>query len=249
MIYFWFILGTIVGSFLNVCIHRLPRGESIVFPSSHCPACEKKLSLLDLIPILGYFLLGGKCRCCRVKISPRYPLVEFLAAAGFALSWMQAGGNMLDFVFQIIFVSVLLVLFFSDLEQQVIPDSVSFFGIAVGLIYNFLRGPSFFLSAFSGMLIGFCLLYLIGKLGKLWFKKEAMGEGDFYAAAILGAGLGWQGGLLSILLAFLLAGFVSVFLIISGRVKMGQYIPFGPALAAGGIIALFFGGRIIEWYL
>lgn len=247
MIYFWFILGSVVGSFLNVCIHRLPRGESIIFPPSHCPNCGHKLSALDLIPILGFFLLGGKCRYCQAKISRRYPLVEFLTALGFAFTWAHAGGNFFNFIFQAIFLSVLLLIFFTDLEQQVIPDAASIFGIFYGLIFNFLRG--FLLSALVGMFLGYLLLFAVGKLGALWFKKEVMGEGDLYVAALLGATLGWDGVLLSIFLAYLLAAAVSLILLALGKVRMGQYVSFGPALAGGGIITLFFGQQLIAWYL
>jgi len=244
----------VVGSFLNVLIHRLPRGESIVMPPSHCPECGTKLTPLDLIPILGYLFLRGKCRYCRAKISFRYPLVEFLSATGFALNWNFAGADFLSFVFQTIFLSVLLVIFFTDFEQQVIPDAVSIFGIFSGLIYHYFRamtpraGFNPFLSALFGMLLGYVLLYAIGVLGKFIFKKEAMGEGDLYVAALLGANLGVPGLLLSLLLAYVLAAVIAMVLLILGKIKMGQYIPFGPALAAGGVITLFFGKPMVSWY-
>lgn len=249
-ILFWLVLGAAVGSFLNVCIYRLPRGESIVYPPSHCPSCGKKLIAPDLIPFVSYFLLFGKCRYCKARISFRYPLVELLTALGFVFSWMNFQGDVLRLIFQLIFISVLIIIFFTDLELQVIPDAVSFSGIFAGLTYNLLHGGfSQFLSAFCGMLLGFLLLYAVGKLGELWFKKEVMGQGDFYLAALLGAGLGSGGALLSIFLAYLLAAAAALVFLALRKLKFGQYIPFGPALAAGGIITLFWGEGIWLWYL
>lgn len=244
-----------VGSFLNVCIHRLPRSESIIYPYSHCPLCGHRLSALDLAPILSYLLLWGRCRYCRKQISINYLLVEILTGVFFA--GIAYFFSPLQIIFYVAFVMLLVSIFFIDLENQVIPDSLSFTGIFLGLLYNLLQ--SLFasgginwaplLSAFCGLALGYGLLFLIGYLGKIWFKKEAMGEGDFLLGAVLGAFLGWQGVLLSIFLAFLLAGMVLSMFLILRRVKFGQYVPFGPALAGGGIIVLFFGKQIINWYL
>lgn len=246
MTYLWFVVGAMIGSFLNVCIHRLPRGESIVFPASHCVNCGKKLSPLDLIPILGYLLLRGRCRYCGSGISFRYPLVEAVSAGAFALVWIINGGNIFSFIFQVTFVSMLLVVFFTDLENQVVPDAVTLPGIAVGLVYNYFDQNLF--SAIEGMMLGWLLLYLVGLAGKYIFKKDALGEGDLYVAALLGAFLGWDKLLLALFLAYILAAIVSMALLISGKVKIGQAIPFAPALAVGGAIALFFGSRLLAWY-
>jgi leader peptidase (prepilin peptidase)/N-methyltransferase len=256
---FLFIVGAVVGSFLNVCIHRLPRGESIVFPASHCPQCGNRLRPLDLIPILGYFFLSGKCRYCKASISFRYPLVEFMTAVifvGAALSFPPAELP-LDFAFSIAFVSLMVVVFFTDLEQQLIPDSISVSGIFLGLAYNGLRGLLYpqgerwlpLVSAIYGMLLGYVIFFLISRLGKMAFKKEVMGDGDLFLAALLGAYLGWRGLLLSVFLAYLLAGMVLLVLMLLRKVKTGQYVPFGPALAGGGVITLFFEQQIMNWYL
>lgn len=258
-IIFFFILGAIIGSFLNVCIHRLPRRESVIHPPSHCPHCKHRLGALDLIPIVSYLLYWGKCRYCKAPISFRYPVVELAAGAlfvGVALRFPFAAFP-LDFGFYLFFVSVLMIIFFTDLEKQVIPDAASITGIFVGLSFNYAKGLIYhkggilnpFISALYGMLLGYALLYLIGWLGKIWFKKEVMGEGDLYLAALLGAYLGWDGVLLSIFLAYLVAAAVSLALLAAGRVKMGHYVPFGPALVAGGIITMFFGQQLVAWYL
>ncbi len=257
MIYFWFIIGAVIGSFLNVCIYRLPRGESIVFPPSHCPNCGEPIKPYDLVPIVSYFLLRGRCRRCQAGISWRYPLVEALAGFALAAAWQATAGRPLDFLFYAIFLSCLTVVFFIDLEFRVIPDAVSVLGLAAGLLYNLLRGVASLtiidfdplISSIAGLLLGFFVLYAIGFLGRSFYQKEVMGEGDLYLAALLGAYLGWAEALLAIFLAYVLAALVSGVLLLAGRVKMGGYIPFGPALAAGGAIALFFGAPIIGWYL
>jgi len=246
MIYYWFVLGAAIGSFLNVLIHRLPRGESIVFPSSYCPSCRSRILSIDLVPILGYFFLLGRCRKCKAPISFRYPLVEIIAGTLFTLTWIFTGGEYLSFFFFLIFISAAIVLFFIDLEQQVIPDSVSFPVIVCGLIFNYIR--SSFFSALIGAVLGFIFLFFISQLGKYWYKKEVMGEGDWMMAAMLGAFLGWDGVLLALFLAFLLAATVAIILLIFKKAKFGQMIPFGPALAAGGLIVLYWGEPIIKWY-
>ncbi len=243
-IVFLLVLGAAVGSFLNVCIYRLPRGESILYPPSHCPACGGKLSALDLIPFFGYFLLLGRCRYCKARISFRYPLVELLTALGFVFSWT----NPMDFVFRAAMVSVLIVIFFIDLEWQVIPDAVSGLGIAAGLIFNLSRGFSFFFSAVMGAAAGYLIFFIIARLGEFWFKKEVMGEGDLFVAAMLGAAFGPGGMLLSLFIGYLLAAAAALVLLALRRLKFGQYIPFGPALAVGGAVTLFWGERIVEWY-
>jgi len=215
--------------------------------------------MFDLIPLFSYLFLGGRCRFCRAKISPRYFWVELIS--GLFLGWLN---NIIplalqpaQFVFTAIFFYLLLAIFFIDAENQVIPDALNIGLIFIGLIYHLAKGTifssagiSFFflLSAIMGMGVGFILLWLIGFWGKIWFKKTAMGEGDIFLAAALGACLGWQGVLVAIFLAYLLAATVAVFLLLSKRARFGQYIPFGPALAGAGILALLFGQKIIDWY-
>lgn len=256
---FFLILGSIIGSFLNVCISRLPRDESIIFPPSHCPHCGKKLAVFDLIPLISYLCLGGKCRFCKKKIAGRYFLVELIS--GLFLVWLNSVIPLwfqpANFVFTAVFFYLLLVIFFVDAENQVIPDALNVGLVFLGLIYKLADGTILspagvsldpLLSAVMGMLLGFVMLWLIGFWGKIWFKKQAMGEGDMFLAAALGACLGWKGGLLAIFLAYLLAAIAAIYLLVAGKAKIGQYIPFGPALAGGGILALFFGQKIIHWY-
>jgi leader peptidase (prepilin peptidase)/N-methyltransferase len=189
----------------------------------------------------------------------RYPLVEFMSGTlfvGVGKSF-PAAALPLDFIFNLLFVSLMLLVFFTDLEQQVIPDAASVSGIFLGLFHNYFKSISYqsqgpmtpFLSAVYGMLLGYLLLLLIARLGERMFKKEVMGEGDLYLAALLGAYLGWEGALLSVFLAYLLAGAAVLVFMLFKRVKMGDYVPFGPALAAGGVLSLFFGPQILALYL
>lgn len=244
-----FILGAVIGSFLNVCIYRLPRGESIVLPASHCPACGRGLAPLDLIPLASWLALRGKCRYCGAPIAWRYPLVELLSALALPLIWVWAGGVVPPFIFYSFFILALIVIFFIDFEHQVIPDVVTWPALGIGLAYQYWLGRPALLSSLSGALVGFLLLYLIGWLGRLLFKQEAMGEGDYFLAALLGAWLGWEKLLLAVFLAYLLSAVVILPLLFWRRLKLGQRVPFGPALAAAGAVALFFGDKILAWYL
>jgi leader peptidase (prepilin peptidase)/N-methyltransferase len=247
---YWFVTGTVFGSFLNVCIYRLPRGESLLFPASRCPHCGRRLNVLDLIPLVGYLLLLGRCRGCRAPISPRYPLVELLTGLIFLQAAGQAGGNWPWLIFACFLACCLIIVFFIDLELQVIPDSVNIAGGAAGLAFNLARGINdFFLPAVAGMIAGYLLMFGIGQLGRFLFRQEALGEGDMFLAAMLGACLGWSGMLLAVLIGYLAAALLLLVLLALGRVKMGQAVPFGPALALGGLVTLFWGEQIIHWYL
>jgi leader peptidase (prepilin peptidase)/N-methyltransferase len=239
----------VVGSFLNVCIHRLPRGESIIFPASHCPQCQHQLAPLDLIPILSFVLLKGRCRYCQAKISVRYPLVELLTGLLFVLAgyFFPLERSLLTLIFSLIFISFLLVAAFIDWSELVIPDVISYSGIVLGLFYNWLTGNIF--NAILGMALGYGFIWLIARLGRVVFKKEAMGEGDLYLAAFIGAFLGWELMAAAFFLSYLFAGVAAVVFLLLGRVKMGQPVPFGPALAVGAIAALFWGTRLINWYV
>jgi len=237
-----FVLGACVGSFLNVCIYRLPRGESVLNPPSHCPHCGNKINPWDNLPILSYFILRGKCRFCHKLISPRYPAVELLTGLLFLLIPHSP-----RFYFIAAFVSILILVFFADLETQTIPDEAIYLGIPLGFMDNTLTGN--LPSAVAGLISGFLLLYLISWAGKLAFKKEVLGFGDLKFVALLGAMLGFWGMLLSLFLAYTLSALVVSVLLIIGKVKWGSYVPFGPALAAGAALTLFFGPQLINFYL
>jgi len=252
-----FIIGTIVGSFLNVCIHRFPHDESIIWPASHCPKCQRRLGFFDLIPIISFFFLRGRCRYCQAKISPRYPLVEFLTGCLFVLAGLNFSLLSLEFGFAILLGCLLLVISFIDFEHMVIPDALCVVGMLAGLGFNYLKSISLtqpvvlnpFFSAMLGLAVGFIFLYLIGLLGKLCFKKDAMGEGDLYLGALLGAFLGWQGVILAIFLAYFIAGIIAILLLMLRKLQFGDYVPFGPALALGGFLTFFYGQQMLYWYI
>ena len=238
---FVFLLGCVIGSFLNVCIYRLPRGESIIHPPSHCPKCQNKILWYDNIPILSYLLLRGKCRHCKGEISLRYPLVE--ALTGFLFLSLNLNS---EFYFNAFFVSLLIIAFFADQEEQIIPDEIIYLGIPAALLYATLRGR--IAEAVIGSTLGFLLLFLVQKLGAFLFKKEALGGGDIKLAALLGAQLLWQGLLLSLILGYLIGAGEALLLLALRRKKWGEYIAFGPALVTGALVTLFFGQQIIEFY-
>ena len=246
-----FIFGITFGSFLNVLIYRLPREISIISPGSHCPQCKKPVKPYDNIPILSYLILRGKCRHCGARISPRYMLVELLAGLLVVFSIYYFGLNVKGFAaayLSLIFIAV----FFIDLEFTIIPDIFTFPGIVIGLAVSFLPGAFVgWKESLIGIAVGGGVFLLVGKLGELVFKKEAMGLGDVKFAAMLGAFLGWK----SLLLIFILASFLGsviglAIIAFSARDKRrSTYVPFGPFLVVAGIITIYLGNTIINAYL
>ena len=247
------VFGVIVGSFLNVCIFRIPRGESVVFPASHCPLCRKPIAPLDNIPVISFLILKGRCRQCAAKISWQYPLVEILGACLFVLFYYFFGVTVKG-VLYLLFSLALLVETFIDLRQQIIPDVITLPGIVIGLVASVLF-PNFhgeavwwmgLLKSLTGMLIGGGFFYAAGVIAEWILKKEAIGGGDIKLLAMIGALLGWPGVFWTIFASSLLGSAVGLYL----RVKNGQEkIPFGPFIALGAFSYLFFGQRIVLWYV
>jgi leader peptidase (prepilin peptidase)/N-methyltransferase len=251
-----FVLGSVVGSFLNVCIYRIPRGESIIFPGSRCPSCNNPVRPWDNIPVISYIFLGGKCRYCRKGISPRYPLVEALNALFYsALLWRYGVGW--NFAVYCILVSALVVITFIDLDFQIIPDRITIPGIPIGLLTGsfllpdpFMRAEPLGLAAsIIGAASGFLFYFFIAELSLRILKKEGMGGGDIKLMAMVGAFLGWKTVILTTFLGSLAGSVVGVFLIAAKGRGRGALIPFGPFLALGAVISLFFGQEILTWYL
>lgn len=245
-----FILGSIIGSFLNVCIYRLPKGRSVIFPGSHCPNCTAKIHWYDNIPILSFLFLSGKARCCKAKISFRYFIVEALTAAAFLILFIFFGSSAKFFAYAIL-VSGLIVATFVDFEIQEIPDEVSIGGLVIGLVLS-AAFPSIlnegarlngFLNSFFGALTGAAMIYAIGILGEFAFKKEAMGGGDVKLLAMIGSFIGWK---LTILTFFIAPAFGAVVGIIL-KIKDGKdTIPYGPYLSLAAIISIFWGEKILR---
>lgn len=253
-----FIIGSAVGSFLNVCIYRLPREEKIGLSRSRCPFCKEIIRWYDNIPFLSYIILKGKCRYCNKNISFRYFIVELLTALSFCSLW-YAFGSITPFLVIIygIFISLLIVGSFIDLEFLIIPDSINLSGIIIGLIaaacYPALMKTNMWyyglFKSFLGILVGGGSLYTIAVIASFILKKEAMGMGDVKLLAMIGSFLGWPWTFFTIFSASFLGTIVGIILIIAKKADFRGKIPFGPFLAMGAILSLFWGSKIVNWYI
>ena len=238
--------GLCIGSFLNVCIHRLPLGGSIVHPASRCPGCGHALAWWDNIPLVSYVALGGRCRACRLPISARYPIVEALTAAIFLLHWYVFGPTPLLFV-RLAFACALIVLFAIDLEHQILPNVITLPGIVAGFLCSFVVPPGPLMSL-AGIALGGGLLWAIGEI---WFrlrKVEAMGLGDVKMLAMIGAFLGVKMVVLTFVLSSMIGGLGGAALIATRRADMATRVPFGTMLAFAALVASLFGGPLLSWY-
>ena len=242
-------LGLIVGSFANVCIHRLPRQESVVWPRSHCPHCSAQIEWYDNIPLLSFVLLGGRCRRCAAPISWRYPVVEALTAALFVQS-LAAFGPSLRAVQSMVLGTLLIIVFFVDLDHFIIPNRVTYPGIVAGLLFTVAlsgwraaAGAAATAAALGGAFV------LINVVSARLLGEEGMGLGDAKLAAMIGAFLGWPNGAVAILLGVFLGGAVGVCLLALRLKGRREHIPFGPALAAGALGAMWWGPGLLHWYL
>jgi leader peptidase (prepilin peptidase)/N-methyltransferase len=237
------VLGAVVGSFLNVVIWRLPRGESLLHPPSHCPACGAPVRWFDNVPVLGYLVLGGRCRACRGRISPEYPLVE----AGNAALWGLVGwrfGLTPELPVYMALASALVALAVIDLHHQILPDRITLPGIVVGLLASATLLPAGLLPALAGAALGGGLFFAIAVL-----SRGGMGGGDVKLIAMIGAFLGWQAVLLTTFLAAVAGGAVGLFLILFFGKGRKYAVPFGPFLSAAALVCLLWGNRMIDWYL
>lgn len=241
-------LGLVVGSFLNVCIWRIPRDESLVFPGSHCPQCNGPISWYDNIPLVSFVWLAGRCRHCKAAIPWRYPLVEGLTAGLYFLTVSHFGLTTRT-VFLLLFLSVLLVITFIDLDHGIIPHLLSLPGIPIGLIASFLTYDPPPLEAVTGALAGAGLVYLVAVYAEVAFRQESMGGGDVNLLSMIGAFLGWRLMLVSFGFAVVSGACLSLGLIGAGVLSRKDRIPFGPFLALGAVVALFIGNELIDWYL
>jgi leader peptidase (prepilin peptidase)/N-methyltransferase len=251
-----FVFGALIGSFLNVCIYRMPRNLSIVLPASRCPSCGNPIKPWDNIPLMSYLFLGGKCRYCRTRIPFRYPLVEGLNALCYAaLLWRFGPGW--DFLIYCVFCSSLIVITFVDLDFQIIPDRITIPGVVIGLAAGsfilpdpFMRADALgLISSLIGAAGGFGLYYLIAFLSIAILKKEGMGGGDIKMMAMVGGFMGWKAVILTTFLGSLGGSVVGIAMIIMKGREKGSLLPFGPFLSLGALISLFFGQEILIWYL
>ena len=240
------VVGLCIGSFLNVCIYRLPLGGSLVRPRSRCPGCESELAWYDNIPVVSYLFLGGRCRRCRSRISLRYPIVELLTAGVFLLHYAAFGLTAL-LVVRLIFACALIVLFAIDLEHQILPDVITLSGLAAGLILSLVFPPGL-LDAVLGALVGGGVLWLIGEAYFRYTGQEGMGGGDVKMLAMIGAFLGWKLVLVTLIVSSLTGSVLGLLLILSRRGSMKQALPYGTFLALGALFASLFGEGVVNWY-
>jgi leader peptidase (prepilin peptidase) / N-methyltransferase len=264
-----FLFGLLIGSFLNVCIVRIPAGKSIVLPASACPKCGAPIKPYDNIPVISYLILGGKCRGCRTNISPMYPLVELLNGALYLVCYL-AFGMTIETVKWSIFSSLLLILVFTDLRERILPDVINYTGFAIALVLSLFLPPSdgsaqwianhYFAfpppmpiislaDAIFGAAFGSGVLWIISEGYFRLRKREGMGLGDVKMMLMAGAFLGLKRTVLTILLGSILGSIIGVAFIAIRRKGTDYELPFGTFLGAGALIVVFFGTPFVNWYM
>ncbi len=251
---FIFIIGTMLGSFFNVCIYRLPRGEGVIFPGSHCPECHAKLLPWDNIPILSYIFLRGRCRYCHGIISNRYIMVESITGLLYLGLFVRFGLGV-DFFYYIFFISVLVIITFIDIEHFLILDKITYPSMVVGLIVCLIKKDLF--GGGIGLLVGAGIIYGIVVVSAIILKminhpckdEGGMGLGDVKLGGVMGVFLGWKFILIALFLACLFGSIIGLFLILLKLKKRTDYIPFGPYLAVGSLVVVLRGEKVLGWYL
>ena len=253
-----FIIGAIIGSFLNAVIYRLPRHESLLFPGSHCPQCGEKIDWFDNIPIFSFFILDGKCRHCKTAIPPRYLIVETVTAILFVIIYHVYGFSY-EFLFYITLATLLITVTFTDLEKGTIPNAVILTGAIAGFCMSLIFWPACVPPSWTGwplnitnsliaFLAGGGIMIFWAVTGKLLFKKESIGAGDIKLVAMIGIFLGLQNTLLALFLSFLIATIAGISMILLKKAQMDSRLPFAPFLASGALISLVYGIQICTWY-
>ena len=236
--------GLVIGSFLNVVIARVPERRSLWMPGSTCPGCGNAITWHDNIPLVSFLVLRGRCRACAAPIPWRYPLVEASTAALFVVAWLVFGGDLRQFVVAVVFLAALVAITVIDLRHQIIPDVITLPGIVTGLVASVATDRISWVQSVVGILIGGGLFVAV-----IVLSRGGMGGGDLKLGAMLGAFLGWQALLVGLFIAVMLGGLSAVALLASRRLARKDAIPFGPFLALGGAVALFWGDAILAWYL
>jgi leader peptidase (prepilin peptidase)/N-methyltransferase len=239
--------GAVIGSFLNVCIYRIPKGRSIVWPGSACGSCGHTLAWFENIPVVSYLVLRGRCRACREPISLRYPFVELLTAAMFAGAFWLYGPTVL-FASRVLFGCALIVLFAIDLEYHLLPNLITIPGIIVGFAFSFVAPPGW-LASLIGIIVGGGVLWAIAEGYYFLRKEEGLGMGDVKMLAMIGAFVGWKLTLVALMMASFAGSIVGLLLIASRRGGLKYALPFGTFLALGAALAATIGPGVLSWYL
>jgi leader peptidase (prepilin peptidase)/N-methyltransferase len=242
-----FVLGLLVGSFLNVCIYRLPRRESLNWPGSHCTSCDRPLSWYENIPLVSWLVLRGRCRTCHTPISPVYPIVEALTGLVFLTAFELYALTPL-LAARLLFACAMIVLFVIDLQHRILPNVITVPGVVVGFAVSLWLPPGW-LSSSLGLLLGGGVLFLIGEAYYRTRGVEGMGMGDVKMLAMIGAFLGWPLMLLTLILATFSGAIVGLAMIVSGRGGAKAALPFGTFLAVGALVSAVVGQPIVDWYL
>jgi len=237
------LFGLAIGSFLNVVIARVPAGRSLLRPGSACPGCSAPLTWYDNIPVLSFLMLRGRCRACGMHISWRYPVVETITAAVLVVAYVAFGPSA-DFLVACVMLPTLVALTAIDLDHQMIPDAITLPGILIGLVINLASRRISWLDSVVGILLGGGLFLVI-----ILVSRGGMGGGDLKLGAMLGAFLGWKALIVALFVAIVLGGAIGAVLLATGRRGRKDPIPFGPFLAAGGAMALFWGKQAFSWWM
>lgn len=243
-----FVFGLCIGSFMNVCIYRVPVSKSIVHPGSMCPKCGNVIRFYDNIPVLSYLWLKGRCRNCNESISIRYPLVEIISGL-FSLCVFLIFGLSLEGIIYYVFISTLLVITFIDIDHQIIPDTISIPGIPAGFIASFVLPSLTYLDSLLGILAGGVSLFLVSWIYELIKGKSGMGGGDIKLLAMIGAFIGWKGVLFTIFISSAVGTLTGIIIMLRTQKGLKLAVPFGPFLSIGAVIYIFFGPQLIYWYL
>jgi leader peptidase (prepilin peptidase)/N-methyltransferase len=241
------VFGAVVGSFLNVCIHRLPQGKSLAVPGSACPRCGHALAWFENIPIVSWLVLRGRCRRCRAPISVRYPIVEAITAVMFAAGWWYYGPTAL-LVSRLTFGCALIVLFAIDLEHQLLPNLITLPGIVAGFLFSLVAEPGW-MASLIGIAVGGGVLFGVAEGYYRLRHEEGLGMGDVKMLAMVGAFLGWKLTLVTLMMASFCGSLVGLALIVTRRGGLKYALPFGTFLALGAAAAATIGPAVLEWYL
>ena len=239
-------LGLAIGSFLNVVIHRLPRRESLISPGSRCPSCGYALGAADNVPLLSWLWLGGRCRRCRARISIRYPIVELVTAAIFIAHYYVFGWTPLLAV-RLLFASSLVALFAIDLEHHLLPDAITLPGIVAGLLASLFLPPGI-RDALIGILAGGGVLWLIGEAYYRYAGEEGMGGGDVKMLAMVGAFLGWQLVIVTLVFSSIAGAVIGILVIAVRRGGLKYALPYGTFLSIAALVSSLYGEQIVRWY-